>query len=159
MADLTDLSYDPATGVFTWLAAPSYRVAAGSAAGTIQGKGYRYLKVGGKDYRASRLAWFFVYGEWPPKGIEIDHKNGDRTDDRIENLRLATARENCRNRGINRTNRTGVKGASLRKGRYVARITTGSGRLYLGSFATPDEARAAYAAAALRYHGEFARIA
>lgn len=159
MANLADLSYDPATGVFTWLVKPQARVAIGAAAGSLSVKGYRCIKVAGTEYRASRLAWFFAHGEWPPAGIEVDHINGNRADDRISNLRLATTRENCRNRGVNRTNTTGVKGVSLKEGRYVARISAGSKRLYLGSYETAAEARAAYAEAARRHHGDFARVA
>ena len=131
----------------------------GSAAGTGAGKGYRYRKVGGVEYRTSRLAWLFATGEWPPKGIEVDHINGDRADDRIANLRLATTRENCRNRGVNRANTTGVKGVHRHRGRYIARISADDKRLFLGSYPTAEQAHAAYAAAAERLHGEFARVA
>jgi len=159
LANLADLSYDPASGVFTWLVKPQGRVAMGAAAGSLSSKGYRYIKVRGASHRASRLAWFFANGDWPPDGIDVDHVNGDRADDRIVNLRLATTQENCRNRGVSRTNTTGLKGVHRHKGRYIARISAADKRLYLGSYKTAEEAHAAYAEAARRHHGEFARAA
>jgi hypothetical protein len=103
---------------------------------------------------ASRLAWLLHYGEWPGKDIEMDHVNLDRSDDRIANLRKATKNQNMQNVP---TRRDGLKGASFKHGLWRARITHNGERYFLGNFSTEAEAHAAYAAAALRMHAEFAR--
>jgi hypothetical protein len=105
--------------------------------------------VNGRTYIAHRLAWALHYGEEP--SLEIDHINGERSDNRIANLRLATRGENCKN----------VKAAGVRfeadRGKWLARICVDYKQMNLGRFATEQEARAAYAAAKVRYFGEFAR--
>ena len=123
------------------------------------GKGYRFSNICGQKYYAHRVIWALVFGPWPLH--EIDHINGVRDDNRIENLREATTAENGRNKGISRMNSSGFKGVSLFKatGRWEAYISPGgSKKKHLGFFATRDEAAAAYAAAAAEYHGQFARL-
>lgn len=90
----TVLDYDPVTGVFTWTEAGSMKMH-GKRAGTIRERGWRAIGIDGYVYRAGRLAWFYMTGEWPP--VTIDHKNRIRDDDRFENLRCATHAENGRN--------------------------------------------------------------
>lgn len=60
--------------------------------------GYARVYVDGRLYLAHRLAWFYVHGEWPPRGFEIDHINRVRHDNRISNLRVVTRSVNLRNR-------------------------------------------------------------
>src|SRR5579863_1170438 len=90
------LAYDQASGVFVW----NRPVGAGARLnGTIAGSprlGYRRIKIAGRLYPASHLAWLYVNGVWPE--AEIDHINGDNADDRISNLRPATQLQNTRNR-------------------------------------------------------------
>ena len=106
-------------------------------------------------YRAHRLIWLMYHGQWPPQ--EIDHINGDRADNRIVNLRLATASQNRANSKVYKTNRCGFKGvARTPYGRWVARIHFEKTK-YLGTFDTPEEAHAAYVRAAQAAHGIFAR--
>lgn len=83
------LHYDPETGVFTRLIQLCNRVQVGDIAGFIKYNGYRVIKVGDKPtpYFAHRLAWLYIHGEWPSKGI--DHIDGDRANNRIANLREA----------------------------------------------------------------------
>lgn len=77
------LEYEPATGVFRWRVRAGKNVHAGWVAGSIS-EGYRIITAGGNRYRAGRLAWLFVTGNWP-RG-QLEHRNGDKDDTRIENL-------------------------------------------------------------------------
>ena len=96
-----------------------------------------------------------------PQGMEVDHRNGNKLDNRRENLRLCTRAENARNQPKSKKNTSGFKGVFYqdRKLPWRARIRCGDGRrVNLGSFKTPEDAALAYNAAALRFHGEFANI-
>jgi hypothetical protein len=153
------LDYDPLTGLFIWKPRPIRTGlgggvdqawnsrCAGKEAGALHSKGYVTIHLGGRAYLAHRLAWFYVTGEWPAE--QIDHKNTQRHDNRFENLRPATPRQNQGNRNGTRP----VKGITFRKGAWLA---TCAG-VHLGSFRTQSEARAAYAKAATAHFGEFAR--
>lgn len=91
---------------------------------------------------------------------QVDHRDGDGLNNRRENLRLATASENQRNQHRDRTNTSGFKGACWDKSvnRWKATIKVNRKCIHLGRFDTPEEAHAAYCAAAIKYHGEFARL-
>jgi hypothetical protein len=90
-----------------------------------------------------------------PGGDVTDHRNGDTLDNRRGNLRPATLEENARNHRVRRDSLTGVRGVSLRNGRYLARLTLGGRRTSLGSYPTLGEARAAVEAASVAHHGEW----
>ena len=141
------LAYDPATGAFHWRV--GRRVRAGALAGMVRKKKrpYRDIKVDGVNYCASRLAWLYMTGEWPPDFV--DHENGDSLDDRWGNLRAATRSQNGRNSRVRQSNKLGVKGVrKVENGRYAASIGVEEKRVWLGTFDTIEEARSAYAAAA-----------
>lgn len=140
------LRYDPEspTGL-RWMRSPLGGKKAGEPAFTAKNPRWRYY-VGsckGKLLRAHRVVWFLVHGEWPD---QVDHINGDRNDNRIENLRAATSQ-------INNQNRT-ARGYILEKrtGKYRAQIKTRGVTTTLGYFATPEEARAAYLEAKKIHH-------
>jgi len=152
------LLYDEMSGVFTWKARPSSCVKIGDIAGSFNpASGYWFIRLDGKLLRAHRLAWLYVHGVMPPD--EIDHINGDRGDNRLANLRLATHAENTRN---GRKLASGLKGAHPRKHRpkapWLSRIRKDGKYFHLGCFATAEEAHAAYVKAAHELHGEFARV-
>ena len=149
------LDYDPATGVFTWLVQTRNRVRPGSRAGAINGRGYRQIRIDGRAYQASRLAWLWVNGAWP--AATVDHINRRRDDDRIANLREATRREQEGNKGLLATNTSGNRGVfwSAHKERWRVQIYTNGQQRYLGDFRTKEEASAAYDAAAREHFGEF----
>jgi len=83
---------------------------AGTCAGAARSDGRREIKIDGKSYKAARVIWAYHYSEWPTK--MVDHINGDRSDDRIENLRLATPRQNAQNRSVSAKNSSGFTGIS-----------------------------------------------
>jgi hypothetical protein len=92
-------------------------------------------------------------------GGRVDHINGVRSDNRWCNLRLATQRQNSANQGLRTTNKSGIKGVSweARRGSWRAQIVAGGKALFLGSFKTITEAKAARLAAEAEHHGDFAR--
>jgi hypothetical protein len=148
------LDYDPATGIFRWKISPCRRLKKGDLAGAFC-KGYRVIKIGNKTYRAARLAWQYVYGEEPPN--EIDHINGVKNDDWIENLRCATHQENCCNRKRRSDNVSGHKGVSWdsRASAWQAQVMAKGIPVHLGYYENPEEAGAAYRSHVPRLHGEF----
>lgn len=160
------LSYDPETGIFTWLRRPGIDRCTntwntrfvGTVAGSINDQGYRVICIDRSDYRAHRLAWAYANGDWP--SAEIDHINGDRSDNRIANLRQASRGENMRNSRKRRDNTSGRKGVTWdnRERKWHARIKHAKKCRSLGYFNTAEAAAQAYADAARRLHGEFARV-
>lgn len=150
--DLSRIHYAPDTGVFTWVRPASRRVQAGQEAGWLNDSGYVLVSLDGIKYRAHRLAWRIVYGYWPKN--QIDHINGDRTDNRIVNLREATDaqnRQNTRKRVDNKSGYVGVYYASWANA-WRAEIRVAGKQRKLGYFATPELAHAAYAKAKAEVH-------
>lgn len=138
--------YDPKTGKL-W-----------REAGCPNGRGYRSVQFQGRRHLEHRVAWFLYYGEWPK--LHVDHINGNPGDNRIVNLRLATCSENAYNRSKPPHNTSGFKGVSRQRGRrkWQSLIRVQGKNKFLGSFDTPEEASAAYDRAALKHHGDFARV-
>ncbi len=154
------LFYNPKTGIFRWKVAQSRRNHVGDVAGSVHKRtGYRNITIDGIGYPAARLAWYYHYGRWP-KG-EADHRDLNKLNDRIKNLRDATSAQNKQNVGIKWSNTSGFKGVS-RFSDSIARpwraeIRVNGKRRYLGRFATAEEAAEAYNREAKSLHGEFAR--
>ena len=137
------LVYDATTGVFTRATRSSNRIAVGDIAGSRDAKGYICICVGGKTYKAHRLAWLYVHGRWPQ--FEIDHINGIKCDNRIENLRDV-------DKSTNQQNRRATKGYSRDGSRWKAQIRAGNKWHHLGCFATEGEAHTAYLQAKQSFH-------
>ena len=145
------LHYDPDTGVFTWKVARQ-RVKNGDVAG-YKKSGYVYISINGKHYRAHRLAFLYVHGEFPKE--HTDHINGVRNDNRIANLREATNSQNMQNLLVaNSNNKTGLLGASVDKatGKFQAQIKLNGKNKFLGRFNTALEAHHAYVQEKRRVH-------
>jgi hypothetical protein len=154
-------NYDPESGIFTWKiagGAAGHRMHPGDIAGQFDPKnGYVRLRIDGRIYLAHRVAWLVMNGEMPK--AFIDHRNGIKSDNRIENLREATKSKNQQNIRICRANKTGVRGVwkDPRPGRgFVAYISIDGKRKNLGSFESIQEAAIIRREAEAKYFGEFA---
>lgn len=130
-------------GKLYWIDKPTQmsRVKIGAEAGSFDNQKshiYRRVKIGGIRYKIADLVWFYHHGVMPEK--ILDHINHVSTDDRIENLREVTPRENARNRRISVHNTSGVIGVDWAGG-WQARIQDNDGnRVYLGTFLDIDDA-------------------
>lgn len=156
----TLLSYDPATGKLFWLPRPAEmlltqksartwntRYSGGEAFTTLNASGYYHGTLFGKTHAAHRVAWALAHGAWPEG--EIDHINGDRSDNRLANLRDVSAAENRKNQTRSRANTSGVTGVHWCNtwNRWIAKIMVGRKTTTIGNFATFEEAVAARAVA------------
>jgi hypothetical protein len=148
------LEYDSNTGVFTRITRTGNNTHIGDVAGGVNSNGYRSIRVGGRKHQAHRLAWIYEYGAIPD-GMQIDHVNGDRQDNRICNLRIATHTDNVHNqRTEHSNNKLGVLGVSRSPGAktYVAQIQVNGKKISLGRYPSVDTARAAYLRAKEELH-------
>jgi hypothetical protein len=120
-------------------------------AGCIKSHGYRGVRINGKLYRAHRIIWAMHTGQWPED--ELDHINGDRLDNRLENLRPVSCQENMRNAKRYCNNKSGVMGVYWHKaaGKWRAQIMVNGRQIHLGYFAAKEEAIAARKAAETMY--------
>lgn len=150
------LSYCEESGNFVWLVQTG-RALPGMIAGTLGKEGYVNIKIEGRLYKAHRLVWLYMMGEWP--SFRLDHKDNCQSNNRWENIRPASHSQNMANRKLNKNNSSGFKGVSLCKdsGKYMAYVNKDGRRYYLGEHDTPEMAHEAYLAKAKELHGEFAR--
>ena len=150
------LDYNGSTGEFLWKIAPRRNTPAGARAGCLTKAGYVVIGLFGKALKAHRLAWLVSYGQWPSKAI--DHSNGVKWDNRIENLREADASQNSSNQVAPSNSTSGFKGVTYHKRhkKWQAKIMHRGKRHYLGVYRCPQEAAHAYNVAAIQLHGEFA---
>ena len=150
------LHYAPHIGVFTWRMTTT-RTKAGAEAGTVNGaNGYIRITLAGAAYKAHRLAWFYMYGEWPDK--HVDHINRDRSDNRIVNLRLVDQKQNSQNMSKRKNSACKYKGVTpltRDKTKFVAQIRYDGKQRKLGIFSSQEEAHEAYCAAAREQFGVF----
>jgi len=139
-------TYSPDDGVLRWAKKPNRRIKEGSPAGSMRKDGYLEVEVLGVRNRVHRVAWLIVYGSFPDG--DIDHINGIRSDNRIENLRCLTRSENIQNqrraRSDNKT--SGMLGVTWSKSdkKWCAKITVNGRCTYIGNFNTAEAAHAAY---------------
>lgn len=156
-AVLSRLEFDPSTGVFRWRVKRGSR-GAGQCAGTLNDAGYLIIYIDGHGYRAHKLVWLLCHGEWPI--FEIDHKDLDKSNNRLGNLRPATHSQNGMNREKSPSMYSDHKGVSfdLSREKWVAQIGVGKKNIYLGRYSSEEGAANAYRSASVRFHGEFSRF-
>lgn len=148
--------YDPNTGAWKRLKGPFGRGKPGGECGKFL-RGYRIIGIRYKHYKASRLAWFYMTGVWPEKNI--DHIDGNPSNDRWDNLREANQTQNNANQRLSKKNKCGFKCVRYRErtGKYLSQIMIRRKSVHIGTFDTPEEAHAAYMERAIKEWGEFAR--
>lgn len=161
----SSLTFDEVAELFTWdlengllfnKTVRSNSIKIGEIAGSRRTK-YHYVCINRKQHLVHHIIWLIANAEWPTK--HIDHINGNSHDNRPSNLRLCTPSQNLSNRGKQRNNTSGYKGVSPngQTGKWRVRINVNKKHLELGIFDSLTDAASAYANAAMRYHGEFAR--
>jgi len=166
--------YDPQTGVLKWLRRPREHFAntqawknfntrfAGVEAGSPNSEGYVQIKISGKLHKAHRLAWLITYREWPSG--QIDHINHNRSDNRLDNLRVVTNQQNTYNQKRRKTNASGFTGVGWHKRicKWQSQIQTDGKKICLGYFEKIEDAVAARKAAEEKFgyhpnHGQTAQ--
>lgn len=148
------LTYDEKSGVFNFNINKG-GMKKGDIAGYTQKDGYIAISVNGKQYKAHRLAWLYVYGYLP--NHHLDHINMIKDDNRLSNLREATRSQNHMNRSVYSNNKLGVKGVHMVGKKYRALIKKDGKQICLGIFDSLSKARQTYKQASKKMHGEFAR--
>ena len=134
--------YEPSSGRLIWKKVTTNAVKVGDEAGTFcKTTGYIQVYVDGHGYTANRIAMILTYGDLP-KGAQIDHINHDRSDNRLENLRITDREGNGRNVSMMCTNTTGVMVVVYHKkcNKYMAQIYVDKKHKYLGIYETLEEA-------------------
>lgn len=167
-------TYDPTSGVLFWLPRKIEAFATANAAATWNTRyankpaGTRMLGKQGRPeavlvgykgqlYKVHRIIWAIVHGSIP-EDLEVDHRNSNPFDNKLDNLRLATHAQNMANRAIRSSRPLSLSGAYIRSRRFRASISVAGKTKYLGTFNSAEEAHAAYCQAAVLLRGEFARI-
>ena len=149
-------NYDPESGILTWkkreeIKRYDYRwniqYAEKRAGGLDEEQGYRKVTLDGIRYREHRLIWLWMTGNFPKE--QIDHINGDRSDNRWNNLREANNSENQQNKKAK--NKSGIYWSEKRK-KWSAQIGINGKNIFLGRFADSDAAHNAYLLAKAKYH-------
>lgn len=146
------LDYDQVTGIFTWKET-RFRTRAGDIAGHTQADGYVTIRIDDRAYYGHRLAWTHVHGYWPKS--RIDHKDGNPSNNQIENLREATQAQNMANALKQKNNKSGVRGVCFdtSRNRWLAFIS----KKHIGHFDTFEGAVNARKEAENNLHPEFRR--
>ena len=142
---------DRTNWVLIWRVSPSQSVSAGQVAGCLDRKGYRRIRVDGKEHRAHKLIWAYVHGEFTTN--VLDHINHSPTDNRIVNLRPTTNKGNGKNVPLGSANTSGVMGVVRHKaaGKWQAQICDNGKPIYLGLFTNKNDAIKARRAAEKKY--------
>lgn len=150
------LSYDPITGIFKRLKQINYKINPDKIVGSIN-DGYLIVKLDNKFYRLHRLAWLYAHGRFPEN--DIDHIDGDKQNNKLENLREANNSENGRNKPKFKKNKSGHKGVCWieKSQKWRASIALGNKKTkHIGLYENLEDAVEAFTLKAIELHGEFA---
>ncbi len=155
------LDYDADSGILTWKYRPRLvdkakawnRRYSGTAITSLNGHGYVQLSIHKRKFEAHRIVWLWIHGKLPDGNI--DHINGDKTDNRISNLREASVSQNAWN--MRKKKESGLRGASIhtQTGRWQSHLCLNGEHVFLGLFGSEAEAHEAYKRASIKYHGEY----
>jgi hypothetical protein len=142
--------------LFNYIDGKLYWRNSGKLAGYRSGSGYIAVTVDSRLYIASRIIWEMFNSEIPP-GMIVEHRDENKLNNNLENLRLGTHAQNMQNRGKPSNNTSGYKGVTWheRDGKWRAQIKTNGSYKQIGSFTTPELAYEAYCKKAKELHGEF----
>jgi len=143
------LEYNSETGVIVWLEPTHSRIKRGDIAGTIESNGYRVITLKGQKYKAQRIAWALHHGV-DPGDNELDHKDRDKCNNAISNLRLATRGENSDNKVS--------RGIYKHAGKWKAQIRHRGVDIHIGYYECPLLGHVAYVDKARELKGEFAAV-
>jgi len=149
----SQLNYDSITGIFTRKISKSNSVKINDVAGTKRKDEYLHISIFNKNYLAHRLAWLYVYGEMPKN--MIDHINGIKDDNRIENLRDIIKKTNNQNQKIaHKRSKSKILGVDWKEShkKWCARISVNNKKKHLGYFDTAENAHQAYLEAKRKLH-------
>lgn len=151
-SELKDImTYDSESGLFKRITSKNIRK---EYAGSLHHSGYLSVVIKYKNYLLHRLAWLYMTGEYPH--AEIDHIDGNKINNRFNNLRKASPQQNQQNRyKAHKQNITGLLGAHYNKANnnYRARIMMNRTEIYIGTFNTAEEAHEAYLSKKKDIHG------
>ena len=150
------LDYNPDTGIFTWIKGRQ-SIKVGQVAGKANGNGYLRIRFKGIKYFAHRLAYYMYHGIDPLEKL-VDHIDGDKSNNKINNLRLASKSQNAMNRiNLASDNTSGVTGVYWYKKfkKWIATIQVNKVYKYLGSFTNKEDAIKVRREAEIKYFGDF----
>lgn len=145
-------------GNLLWKVSSTNRVRIGDIVGYLNIAGYHRVQIDRKKYFLHRLIYMYHHGSLTP-GMDIDHIDGNKSNNRIENLREITHSQNLMNAKINKNSKTGVKGVyfSKKAKKYQTQLVINGKNTYLGTYSTLEEAEKVMKEAREKYHGEYAR--
>ena len=149
------LVYEEDSGKFTWKVHRGRLAKIGSIAGNISKDGYVRLMIDGFTYLVHCLVWFYKTGAWATS--EVDHKDLNKSNNRFNNLREATPKQNCANRKKRSDSKNLYKGVSKKCNKWRSSIMINGKRVQLGYFNTPEEAHTAYVEKAIKINSSYAR--
>jgi len=149
------LHYEPDTGLLRWKVNVGKKIKANSVAGSLRSQGYIDVKINHEIFKAHRLAWALYYNQ-DPGGMQIDHIDQNKSNNKIVNLRLANHVSNGANAGPRKNNKLGVKGVHCERSKFKALIIKNAKKYHLGCYDTMEEASNVYCAAAEELYGKFA---
>lgn len=150
--------FDYVDGELIYKVRTACRVQIGRKAGVAGNHGYLCVRLAYTLYQVHNLIWLWHYGVWPKSGHELDHRDENKLNNRINNLREATRVQNSYNKPVRRDSGTGLKGVyANRRGTFDAYAKLDGKRTYLGAHPTAEAASEVYQTFARSHHGEFYR--